>query len=61
MGNTLEPRYILQEAPLGTSQYSGSSTHPPADLSQTFANPMYPPSRKIMNDQSYETWLSIQE
>jgi hypothetical protein len=42
LGDTLEPRYIPQQAPLGTSQYS--------------AGPIYPP-RQTIDDQSYGTNL----
>ena len=42
-GNSFQPRYGLQQTPLGTSQ--------------DFASPMHPP-RQIMNDQSYGTGLS---
>jgi hypothetical protein len=43
IGNTFEPRYIPQQVPLGTSQYSASPTYRPL------------PS---MDDQSYRTGLS---
>jgi hypothetical protein len=43
IGNTFEPRYIPQQAPLGTSQYCTS--------------PMYPPNQ-ITDDQRYAPGLS---
>jgi hypothetical protein len=43
IGNSFQPRYLPQQAPLGTSQYS--------------ASPMYPP-KQITDDQRYETGLS---
>jgi hypothetical protein len=42
VGNTFQPRYLPQQAPLGTSQYS--------------AGPIYP-ARQIIDDQSYGTSL----
>jgi hypothetical protein len=43
VGNTFQPRYLPQQAPLGTSQYSASPMHPP---------------RQIMDDQRYGTGVS---
>lgn len=41
--NTFDPTFLPQQAVLGTSQYSANSIHPPVDVSQTFASPMYRP------------------
>jgi hypothetical protein len=43
VGNRFQPRYLPQQAPLVTSQYSASPMHPP---------------RQIMDDQRYGTGLS---
>jgi hypothetical protein len=49
VGNTFQPRYLPQQAPLGTSQYPTS--------------PVYPP-RQIMDDQSWlsqDTLVKIEQ
>jgi len=43
VGNTFQPRYLPQQATVGTLQYSASPMHPP---------------RQIMDDQIYGTTLS---
>jgi hypothetical protein len=57
IGNAFEPRYSLEQPPMGTSQYSANPIYSPVDVSQAFANPMYRPMQ-IMDDQSYGTGLS---
>jgi hypothetical protein len=52
--NSFHPKFLPQEMPLATSQYSA---YPALDVPQTFANPMYPPMQ-IMNHQNYGTGLS---
>jgi hypothetical protein len=55
--NSFHPKFLPKEAVLGTSQYTDSSIYPPMDVSQTFANPMYPLMQTI-NDERSRTGLS---